>query len=89
MLSSSKTDSASSTTSPPEQQFVVVDVSASDSSLATSNGGVSEDLVNSVDQFLREALQNPRERLSGTFYVIFKLCWCCCKLTILLGLILT
>lgn len=29
-------------------------------------GGVSEDIVvNSVDQFLREALQNPRERLSG------------------------
>ncbi|KAF8403265.1 hypothetical protein HHK36_011366 [Tetracentron sinense] len=27
-------------------------------------GGVSEDVVNQVDQFLREALQNPRERLS-------------------------
>ncbi|XP_068658939.1 uncharacterized protein [Aristolochia californica] len=28
------------------------------------NGGFSEDLLNQVDQFLREALQNPRERLS-------------------------
>ncbi|XP_071711500.1 uncharacterized protein [Rutidosis leptorrhynchoides] len=28
------------------------------------SGGVLEDMVNSVDQFLREALQNPRERLS-------------------------
>lgn len=27
-------------------------------------GGPSEDALNSVDQFLREALQNPRERLS-------------------------
>ncbi|XP_042044118.1 cAMP-regulated phosphoprotein 21-like [Salvia splendens] len=26
--------------------------------------GVSEDLINTVDQFLREAIQNPRERLS-------------------------
>lgn len=29
--------------------------------------GVSEDLINTVDQFLREAIQNPRERLSGEF----------------------
>ncbi|CAN4114398.1 unnamed protein product [Withania somnifera] len=28
------------------------------------SGSVSEDVVNMVDQFLREALQNPRERLS-------------------------
>ncbi|PHU14171.1 hypothetical protein BC332_15376 [Capsicum chinense] len=31
-----------------------------------SSGSVSsEDVVNIVDQFLREALQNPRERLSS------------------------
>ncbi|KAJ0789311.1 putative R3H domain, SUZ domain, R3H domain superfamily protein [Helianthus annuus] len=30
----------------------------------SSSGGVLDDLVNTVDQFLREALQNPRERLS-------------------------
>lgn len=29
--------------------------------------GVSENLINTVDQFLREAIQNPRERLSGEF----------------------
>lgn len=28
----------------------------------------SEDVVNQVDQFLREALQNPRERLSSELY---------------------
>ncbi|KAK9056475.1 hypothetical protein SSX86_023836 [Deinandra increscens subsp. villosa] len=32
--------------------------------LRSSSGGVLDDMVNSVDQFLREALQNPRERLS-------------------------
>ena len=30
-----------------------------------SSGMISEDSVNQVDQFLREALQNPRERLSS------------------------
>lgn len=36
------------------------------SSASTSSPGekVSEDLINQVDQFLREAIQNPRERLS-------------------------
>jgi len=29
--------------------------------------GLSEDAINQVDQFLREALQNPRERLSSKF----------------------
>lgn len=41
---------------------------SSASNLAGGEGGggerISEDLVNQVDQFLREALQNPRERLS-------------------------
>ncbi|KAA8534543.1 hypothetical protein F0562_032060 [Nyssa sinensis] len=65
--SSNLPSSASSlSTSPPE----LVDVSASastsasSSSSSASSGGVSEDVINSVDQFLREALQNPRERLS-------------------------
>ncbi|KAI7733521.1 hypothetical protein M8C21_014938 [Ambrosia artemisiifolia] len=30
----------------------------------TSSGGLVEEMLNSVDQFLRDALQNPRERLS-------------------------
>ena len=29
---------------------------------------VSDDVINHVDQFLREALQNPRERLSSEFF---------------------
>ena len=28
---------------------------------------VTDDVINQVDQFLREALQNPRERLSSEF----------------------
>ncbi|CAH1446416.1 unnamed protein product [Lactuca virosa] len=38
--------------------------SASSAPARSSSGGVLEDTVNSVDQFLREAVQNPRERLS-------------------------
>ena len=46
-----------------------------DSSLSSSaHGGLgekdSEDAVSQVDQFLREALQNPRERLSSKCFVI-------------------
>ncbi|KAB1225359.1 hypothetical protein CJ030_MR1G015701 [Morella rubra] len=41
---------------------------ASNSALASAGGdgceNVSDDVINLVDQFLREALQNPRERLS-------------------------
>jgi hypothetical protein len=43
-------------------------LSSSNSSLAVStcpDEKVSEDVLNQVDQFLREALQNPRERLSS------------------------
>jgi len=29
---------------------------------------VTDDVINQVDQFLREALQNPRERLSSEFF---------------------
>ncbi|GLT31883.1 hypothetical protein SLA2020_065850 [Shorea laevis] len=34
------------------------------SSSASYEKVISEDLINQVDQFLREAIQNPRERLS-------------------------
>lgn len=30
---------------------------------------VSEDAINQVDQFLREALHNPRERLSSKLFI--------------------
>lgn len=33
-----------------------------------ASGNLSEDVINQVDQFLREALQNPRERLSSKFF---------------------
>lgn len=60
----------------PDEASVSASVSSSSSSSASSigfgggggekGGGVcvSEEVVNQVDQFLREALQNPRERLS-------------------------
>lgn len=31
----------------------------------------SDDVINSVDQFLREAIQNPRERVSGDYSFFF------------------
>lgn len=49
--------------------------SSSNSNSAAGDGcggeKVSEDLVNQVDQFLREAIQNPRERLSSK-----QICFC-------------
>lgn len=40
---------------------------SSSSSSSISGDNVSDDAVNQVDQFLREAIQNPRERLSSRF----------------------
>ncbi|KAM7532279.1 hypothetical protein LguiB_035689 [Lonicera macranthoides] len=54
---------SSSSTSPPEPRNDVSGPALS-TSISSSSGTVSQDLINSVDQFLREALQNPRERLS-------------------------
>lgn len=63
ILSSSKKDSESSVNNNSNQSELL---DSSSSALARAgSGGVSEDMVNTVDQFLREALQNPRERLSG------------------------
>ncbi|KAF7820369.1 R3H domain-containing protein 2-like [Senna tora] len=53
--SGSSTSSSSSTSSPPY----------------ASGEKVSEDVVNQVDQFLREAIQNPRERLSSRFLCLY------------------
>lgn len=67
MLSSSSSKKDSSFSSSVD---AVVPASASAPALFSSAGSVctdviSEDSVNQVDQFLREALQNPRERLSS------------------------
>ncbi|KAI8031411.1 R3H domain-containing protein 2 [Camellia lanceoleosa] len=71
MLSSSSnppSSSSSSSSSANSASHELADASASvSSSSAVASrliGGVSEDVISSVDQFLREALQNPRERLS-------------------------
>ncbi|XP_027111336.1 R3H domain-containing protein 2-like [Coffea eugenioides] len=68
MLSSAKKESNSSVNNNGNgnNQSELGDALAPDSAASSANlgGGVSEDLINSVDQFLREALQNPRERLS-------------------------
>ncbi|KAJ7974899.1 putative R3h domain containing protein [Quillaja saponaria] len=43
----------------------LAEASASSASTSTSSSAVaSEDVINQIDQFLREAIQNPRERLS-------------------------
>ncbi|KAI3783678.1 hypothetical protein L1987_42764 [Smallanthus sonchifolius] len=64
MLSSKRESNNSSpnltTTSSSLSEFA----SASSAPARSSSGGLLEDMVNSVDHFLREALQNPRERLS-------------------------
>ncbi|MCD7455374.1 hypothetical protein HAX54_027990 [Datura stramonium] len=66
ILSSSKKDADSSSSSSVNNQSELLDSSASaGAGSAAVSGSVSEDVVNTVDQFLREALQNPRERLSG------------------------
>lgn len=78
MLStSSKKDSKALTSS---SELADASASASNSSSSSSSsvgadkdGVVSEDLVNQVDQFLREALQNPRERLSSELSPFFQL----------------
>ncbi|RVW36963.1 hypothetical protein CK203_034823 [Vitis vinifera] len=85
--SSSKKDSSSSSSL---DASVPASASASAPALSSSSvpvgsGMISEDSVNQVDQFLREALQNPRERLSselprsraiwfGTFTLVILLC---------------
>ncbi|CAK9136615.1 unnamed protein product [Ilex paraguariensis] len=53
-----------SSTSPPELPASATNSASLATSTSASSVGVSEDLINSVDQFLREAIQNPRERLS-------------------------
>lgn len=72
MLASSKKDSTKSSSLSSntgsigdrnQSQNGVASVSES-SALVKSSGVAVEDLINSVDQFLLEALQNPRERLS-------------------------
>lgn len=45
------------------------DVSPLVSSASDASDKFSEDALNQVDQFLREALQNPRERLSSKLHL--------------------
>ncbi|PIN08721.1 hypothetical protein CDL12_18710 [Handroanthus impetiginosus] len=61
LMLSTKKDSNSSS----NKQDEVAEGSVSQLNTGTVSGsGMAEDLINSVDQFLREAIQNPRERLS-------------------------
>lgn len=50
--------------------------SGADVSVSTVGSSVapvaSDDVVNSVDQFLREAIQNPRERVSGDYSIFLR-----------------
>ncbi|XP_021758295.1 uncharacterized protein LOC110723260 [Chenopodium quinoa] len=67
LLSSSIKDSV--TSSSPSNTISADDLTTSGSlnlafSTGAENAGFSDDAINQVDQFLREALQNPRERLS-------------------------
>lgn len=64
MLSSNKE-------SKPEFSDATSSASASASASPEEEKGVSEDAINEVDQFLREAIQNPRERLSSKSFFFF------------------
>lgn len=64
MISSSNKDSSPSSLNPTTSS------SSSCSASSQKVGGVSEDALDSVDEFLREALQNPRERLSGEVLIL-------------------
>lgn len=68
MISSSNKDS--STSSSPSSLNPTTSSSSSYSASSQKVGGVSEDALDSVDEFLREALQNPRERLSGEVLIL-------------------
>lgn len=60
-----------SSDSNPHHLDDLIDAVSSTADAATSASSAdnkfSEDVINQVDQFLREALQNPRERLSSKF----------------------
>ncbi|RVX00750.1 hypothetical protein CK203_026403 [Vitis vinifera] len=65
--SSSKKDSSFSSflnTSVPASAFASA-LALSSSLVLVGSGMISEDSINQMDQFLREALQNPREQLSS------------------------
>lgn len=75
LLSNSTTDfNDSPSSSPNPLSLLPLEASPSPSAsasafsgLSRSASGISEEAINSVDQFLREAIQNPRERLSVLF----------------------
>ncbi|KAL5976368.1 hypothetical protein ACLOJK_020699 [Asimina triloba] len=72
LILSSKNDSAPSSSTLPDFPLPdSIDGSADSSSVSASGGGCgvgfSEDAYSQLDPFLKEALQNPRERLSVTF----------------------
>lgn len=71
ILSSKKPSVRSQSPSPSEEPPSVPVVSSSSSAAAMEafsgdrSGAISEETLNQVDQFLREALEKPRERLSS------------------------
>lgn len=64
MLSSKRESNNSSPNLTTDSSSISEFTSVSSAPARSSSGGVLEDMVNSVDQFLRDALQNPRERVS-------------------------
>ena len=59
----------SSSNEEPKPEFL--DATSSSASTSSAEKLVAEDAINQVDQFLREAIQNPRERLSGKSLLLF------------------
>lgn len=80
LLSASSSAKDSATPSSSSSNCIAADdlTASGPLNLAFSSGaenagvsGLSDDAINQVDQFLREALQNPRERLSSKIFLLF------------------
>lgn len=65
MILSSKKPSASQSPSHDEAPTTASSATAVVAVSGDRAGGISEEALNQVDQFLREALEKPRERLSS------------------------
>lgn len=65
ILSSKKPSAPPQSPLPSDEQPSAVSWSSSAAVPGDRSGGISEEALNQVDQFLREAVEKPRERLSS------------------------
>lgn len=71
LMLSSKKDSKPAQELSDSSASASVSASVALNSASADGEDASDDVINQVDQFLREALQNPRERLSSKPILVF------------------